>query len=464
MICRRFLSYFFLEQLTIDCFSPYSAQVIYPPGTPSTNGFTPISQLNREDADVTLAFLSANSIPFSSPVDDPWYSAHSNPFQALVNASALDDGSGVAETGTIWFRDRPVSVLACTEQYQMCATTSGPECTTLTGFTGFEEAIGNLSLNDAQLATAELLLASSSIDLFAVIADLGISALIARNSKGSDVQGFLPSNQWIIEVQNWHEITLANMQRRVLEYATGPSTPEVLPFLLPPNGSSQAHLCDNQRARSGRAQNFSVLAIGLILGLGLLIICVNLGLHRLVSYVQRERDLKDYRRLAWKSNGLLQLQRLAHEETGFGTWERCTKAVPVTAKGEVLATLDVTDPEHPVFLRPMVPPIQSFQPSSQTPLTQTGSHANSPQLQNTISSATSSAEIAPGSTVAVHAPGASHLLELHPHVLTCFKSTGNAGPSSSVNSTEAPNVTMTTQTESTPERHVQVPSSRRHSL
>ena len=198
MICRkhysqpRFFSYFFPEQLTIDIFSPYSAQVFYPPGTPSTKGFTPISQLNREDADVTLAFLSANSIPFSSPVDDPWYSAHSNPFQTLVNASVLGDGSGTAATGTIYFRDRPVSVLACAEQYQMW--TSGPECTPLTGFSGLEEAIGNLSLNDAQLATAEVLLASNTMYLFGVIADLGISALIARNSRASDAQGFLPSN------------------------------------------------------------------------------------------------------------------------------------------------------------------------------------------------------------------------------------------------------------------------------
>ena len=364
------------------------------------------------DADVTLAFLSANSIPFSSPVDDPWYSAHSNPFQALVNASALGDDSGIAATGTIYFRDRPVSVLACTEQYQLCATTHSLVCTSLTGSWGYQDAIGNLNLNDAQLATAEVLLASSGMSIYGVIADLGISALVARNSKSNSVQGFLPPNQWTLEVQSWNEIILADMQRSVLEYATGPSTSEMLPFLLPPNGSSQAHLCINQRARSGRAQNFSVLAIGLILGLGLLIIGVNLGLHRLVSYVQRERDLKDYRRLAWKSNGLLQLQRLAHEEAGFGTWERCAKVVPVTAKGEVLANLDVRNPEHPVFLRSMVPPILSSQPLSQTSLTQFGSHVNSPQMKNTTSSTTPSADIEPQSTTTVHATGASYLSKI----------------------------------------------------
>ena len=385
---------------------------------PVFDGFTPISQLNREDADVTLAFLSANSIPFSSPVDDPWYSAHLNPFQALVNASELGDSSGTAETGTIYFRDRPISVLACTEQYQLCQPTSSPRCTPLTGFVVLEDAIGDLALNDAQQATAEVLLAGTSTKLPDLISSLGVSALTARNSKTNDVQGFLPPNQWALEVQNWNQVILANMQRGVLEYATGPSNPQVLPLLLPPNGSSQTNLCDNQKARSGRAQNFSVLAIGLILGLGLLIICVNVSLHRLVSYVQRERHLKDYRRLAWKSNGLLQLQRLAHEEAGFGTWERCVKAVPLTAKGEVLATLDVTDPEHPVFLRYVVQPILSSQPSSQTSSTRLGLHVNSTQIQNTTSFTTPSADMEPKATITVHTTGTLYFLDSNPHMLT----------------------------------------------
>ena len=319
-------------------------------------------------------------------------------------------------------------------------------------------------MNDVQTATTEVLLASSTLGIFDLIGSLGISALVARNSKSTSVQGFLPSNQWTLEVQSWNEIILAYMQRRILEYATGPSTSEVVPFVLPPNGSSQAHLCNNQKAHSGRAQNFSVLAIGLILGLGLLIICVNVGLHRLVSYVQRERDLKDYRRLAWKSNGLLQLQRLAHEEAGFGTWERCAKAVPVTAKGEVLATLNVTNPEHPVLVRSMLPPIHPSQPSSQPPLTRVESHVNSPQMQDTTSFNALSAEMEPKSTIAVHTTGALCLQDFNSHVLTFSKSTVNISPPSSANSAEALSNTTTTQTESALERYLQCPRSRRRSV
>lgn len=368
--------------------------------------------MNREDADVTLAFLSANSIPFVDPVDDPWYSAHSNPFQATVNASAFGDHSESEATGTAYFRDRPVSVLACTEQYQLCAPNSRPECTPLTGIALLGEAMGDLSLSNAQAATADVLYGSTYANLYAVISLLGTSSLLARNSKSASIQGSLPSNQWTLEVQSWNQIVLADLQRLVLEYATGPSNLELLPFLVRPNGSSQAHLCQNQRARSGQAQNFSVLAIALILALGMLIICVDLGLHRLVGHVQREKDLKDYRRLAWKSNGLLQLQRLAHEEAGFGTWERCANGVPITAQGEVLAVLDVNDSEHPVLLKTLVVPSQPTQPTSDT------THVDNPKTRNTTDL---SVEVEPKPVVEVHETGTSLFLIRHPIYTDSFE-------------------------------------------
>ena len=317
----------------------------------------------REDADVTLAFLSANSIPFSAPVDDPWYSAHSNPYRVLVNASGLGDTSGSDATSTVFFRDRAVSVLACTEQYQICAPGSTPECTPLTGNYLLYESIGNLTLNGAQSATVGVLLGSYQNTLDELLNLLGTSILLARNSKFASVQGFLPSNQWILEVESWNQILLANFQRLVLEYATGPSDPVILPMLVPPNGSYEQQLCHNQRARSRQAQNFSVLAIGVIIGLGLLITCVDLGLHRLTSYIQREKNPNDYHRLVWKSDGLLQLQRMAYEEAGFGTWERCTNVTPVTAQSQTLAPLDVDDPEHPRLRNVSVVPNHVVQPT-----------------------------------------------------------------------------------------------------
>lgn len=66
-----------------------------------------------------------------------------------------------------------------------------------------------------------------------------------------------------------------------------------------------------------------------------------------MSYFQRRRNLDPYARLEWASNETLQLQRLAHEELGVGSWRRCLEAVPTTGRGERLAVLDVGDLKHP---------------------------------------------------------------------------------------------------------------------
>ena len=93
------------------------------------------------------------------------------------------------------------------------------------------DAVGDPQLNDAQ-AEAEaadvLIYTSISTGISQVFTNNGTSSLLARNSKYSPVQGPLPNDQWTLEVQNWVKIILAQLQRTVLEYATGPSDLDVL--------------------------------------------------------------------------------------------------------------------------------------------------------------------------------------------------------------------------------------------
>jgi hypothetical protein len=56
--------------------------------------------------------------------------------------------------------------------------------------------------------------------------------------------------------------------------------------------------------------------------------------------------------LEWKSNYTLQLQRLAHEQLGLGTWSHTSDAFPVTKRGESLAVLDIIDQKHPRLINP----------------------------------------------------------------------------------------------------------------
>ncbi|KAF2086935.1 hypothetical protein K490DRAFT_18351, partial [Saccharata proteae CBS 121410] len=67
---------------------------------------------------------------------------------------------------------------------------------------------------------------------------------------------------------------------------------------------------------------------------------------------QRRRNLNNYQRLEWITNETLQLQRLVHEELGVGTWSCTAGAYPVTAPGERLAVVDLSDKEHPRLTAP----------------------------------------------------------------------------------------------------------------
>lgn len=82
--------------------------------------------------------------------------------------------------------------------------------------------------------------------------------------------------------------------------------------------------------------------------LGSIIILLSNTLETLVCYLERRFRRYNYARLEWATNETLRLQRLANEEIGFGTWNGCCDAVPVTASAtECLAVLDVSDPSHP---------------------------------------------------------------------------------------------------------------------
>ena len=103
--------------------------------------------------------------------------------------------------------------------------------------------------------------------------------------------------------------------------------------------------------------SFSVLGVGLILVIGGGFIFLDLTLVHIVDYIStRRRKSKPnpsgtYARLEWDTNTTLQLQRLAHEQIGVGTWSS-RWGHPITAPGEKLAMIDVADEEHTLFMAP----------------------------------------------------------------------------------------------------------------
>ncbi len=109
-----------------------------------------------------------------------------------------------------------------------------------------------------------------------------------------------------------------------------------------------------QKIRNDAFTSFSTFGLVLILGIGGLLIVVAYTLEYLIEWFQKHKSIGVYQRLEWTTNETLQLQRLAHEELGCGTWSRTAGDHPVTAPHEQLAVLDISEPEHPRLKSSMV--------------------------------------------------------------------------------------------------------------
>lgn len=83
--------------------------------------------------------------------------------------------------------------------------------------------------------------------------------------------------------------------------------------------------------------------------MGLLIALVSYLLEPLSSFILRKYGHHRHQHLEWTSNSTLQLQRLAHESLGLGTWSKCTGNIPITEAHELLGCLDTTDRQHPII-------------------------------------------------------------------------------------------------------------------
>lgn len=93
--------------------------------------------------------------------------------------------------------------------------------------------------------------------------------------------------------------------------------------------------------------SFSVLGLCITLILGGIIILIELADEPLFRFIQRRGNFGSYKHLEWISNETLQLQRMAHEEVGAGTWTGTDESLPTTNRGERLATLNIDDRKHP---------------------------------------------------------------------------------------------------------------------
>ncbi|KAL9616477.1 MAG: hypothetical protein Q9160_008672 [Pyrenula sp. 1 TL-2023] len=309
--------------------------------------FLPIKELAEGPGDTLLIFLSANGVRYVEPIDDDWYAAHQ------VEKGSVDYADGRSH-GLIdlYLADEPASALGCKLQYQSCDLTLPVDrrCSPWGGMSSVAFFDGAPNTKMGQLMN--WVITFDSINT--IIRTLRESSLTSRFRQEDVVSGPLPADQWKAEVENWHNVVLANLQGRRIDMAAGPGDTEMLEFFWSkPNNEEQRYICKNQKIVSTAYTNFSTMWLVIVLVLGTVIILVEFFLESIVVWLERRQIVKTPS-AEWFSNDTLQLQRMAHEELGLGDWSGCNgpRVIPVTEKGQLLGILDRRDPNHPKLVNP----------------------------------------------------------------------------------------------------------------
>lgn len=221
---------------------PYNGSLLTP-----YSSFVPIPELQRLDANVLLIFLSVNEIVFAAETNDPWFGA-----TEMVGHKTADKAAGSGRIA-VYYPKEPASPMACVLQSQICGPSlpEGSRCTPLGASQDTHDAYLALyqnapeeSWNRASWAYQAWITLAETIS--EVIFALGSQSLIARNSLSGNMQGPLPDNQWQLEVQHWHETSLALMQASFVETATGPNDPKVHKYVTKPKNVQEVQLCGSQ--------------------------------------------------------------------------------------------------------------------------------------------------------------------------------------------------------------------------
>lgn len=207
--------------------------------TPYDADWKPIPELQRDDAELQIIFLSANLINYLEPVDDEWFSAHQL-HRSIVRYDDSTNGSMPT-----YLTDNAANPLACTHQWQFC-NPGTKKCTPLGAFVDSHKASSNIFRPGNQNETFNFWweeIHRVDPQVLNVIGVLGIGALTARDTLASGLQGPLPSDQWQQEVLSWRDIALALIQKVGVEQATGPSSVSDKGFIQNP---SNLNMCRNQ--------------------------------------------------------------------------------------------------------------------------------------------------------------------------------------------------------------------------
>ncbi|KAH7134893.1 hypothetical protein B0J11DRAFT_147724 [Dendryphion nanum] len=307
--------------------------------------FKVIPELNVSNSLLSFIFLEKSTIISLNKTNDPWFNA-SKP----VKFTMFGDRE-------VFVPEEPVSVLGCSTTRSFCHPDTGA-CIDWHA-SDSEAQVKNTWPDEKDQAVLLPLFTvlsyadAGSLDYF--YGNQGIPTLLARNTLLGAIQtAFIADNWWQHELEYLFQASLAATQRAVVAYARGEAWLRTVASTASGKGEVS---CNNQKIRSPEHYSFSVLDIFIILAVGAVIIVISTFLDNIINmapiipFFRRNRKFM-YARAEWQVGCTLQLQRLAHENLGLGTWSRTDEGVPVTKLGDRIGVLDISNPKHPKLVLP----------------------------------------------------------------------------------------------------------------
>jgi hypothetical protein len=315
------------------------------------SSLNPIPELDVEDGDMTMLFLS-NQALYTDEVTDPWFSATSQNETRGIGLRTQDHNG--------WRPDHVVSALGCVERYQFC---NGDRCTPLSGlYTTNPNEDNGLKLNPVQAAVFNTVWqAAWALKIGFAVVLLGEDMLLAQRfvqAAGRSASSPVYSNQWQREVENIHNVSLAALQRRVVEFAAPPDVatqPGVSShqFLARPElNSTLGQICRSVKIRSTSHISFSTLGLATILIVGVLVIILNASMESFVFWSRsRGRETAQYKTREWKEGHVLELQRAVFDKQRVTRWDEISRETLITTEyGESEPNLSFEETREKVYL------------------------------------------------------------------------------------------------------------------
>lgn len=212
----------------------------------------------------------------------------------------------------------------------------------------------------------------SGDNLAMIINKIGAASLASQEFISQGLMWSMNKKQWQFDVTRWWNLKLAGFQAKFVNTAQGSKNSPFRPYMIPPANDYEWDVCRNQvikdtihsevtrpsfanmteqKIRSAKYANFSILGLVLTYSLGALIVVISFAIPHILRFMQKRGWYDKYSYLEWEGDTAIQLHRVAQDELGYGHWSSCDDTIPITRPDDLLAPFDISDPSHPMLVR-----------------------------------------------------------------------------------------------------------------